>query len=231
MKFLALDTSTDYLSIAVQWEDCVREFHAAVGNTHSQRILPVIAQLLAEVGGHLHGLDALVVGEGPGAFTGLRIGCGVAQGLAAGADLPIIPISTLLATAQGSSANAVVVCLDARMHEVYTLTAQRTSHATWDILSPARVCAPSEVPLLPTDICAEWVGVGYGFSTYAAELKARLPTLHHTLPEQQPQARALLALAAPAWIQGAYCTPEALSPVYVRDKVAMTTAERVARTC
>ena len=122
MRLLALDTSTEFLSLAlcVDGKSYTRDIHA--GQSHSQQILPVLRELLDEAGVTLHDLDGIVFGEGPGSFTGLRIGCGVAQGLAFGAGLPVVGISTLMALAEGAfqqaGADKIIACLDARMGEI-----------------------------------------------------------------------------------------------------------------
>ncbi|MEJ5211550.1 MAG: tRNA (adenosine(37)-N6)-threonylcarbamoyltransferase complex dimerization subunit type 1 TsaB, partial [Burkholderiales bacterium] len=119
MHLLAFDTSTEYLSVALRsrGETLSRDLRA--GQQHSDLLLPLVRELLAEAGLALGQLDCIAFGQGPGTFTGLRIGCGVAQGLAFGAGLPLAPVSTLLALAAGSRAPRVIACLDARMGEIY----------------------------------------------------------------------------------------------------------------
>src|SRR5688500_7264988 len=119
LKILALDTSTEYCSAAllIDGESDVRDTHA--GQTHSQWLLRMIAELLRSRSLRLRDLDGIAYGEGPGSFTGLRIACGVVQGLAFGADLPVVGIGTLRAMAEGSASDRVLACIDARMNEIY----------------------------------------------------------------------------------------------------------------
>ncbi len=145
MKLLALDTSTEFLSLAVQTDRGLFTCHEATGPAASQRILPEIEQLLAEAGVVLNELDGIVYGMGPGAFTGVRVSVGVAQGLAFGAVLPVVGVSSLLAVAQmawqETQAEKIVVCLDARMGEVYHAAFIKQS-AGWLEVSAPVVCKP-----------------------------------------------------------------------------------------
>ena len=128
MRILALDTSTEYLSLALSLDGkiYVRDLHA--GQTHSQRILPLLREMLTEAGIDMRDLEGIAFGAGPGSFTGLRIACGVAQGLAFGANLPVVGVSTLLAIAQSTQAERVIACIDARMGEVYHAAYIHTSN-------------------------------------------------------------------------------------------------------
>ena len=119
MQILAIDTSTEYLSLALWLDGRVFSRDINAGQTHSQQILPTLRELLDEAQVELNALDGIAFGAGPGSFTGLRIACGVAQGLAFGTGLPVIAVSTLQALAQQSGAEKVIACLDARMGEIY----------------------------------------------------------------------------------------------------------------
>ncbi len=141
MKILALDTSTEYLSLALSVDDKVFVRELLAGQSHSQRILPLLRELLDEAGVELTDLDGIAFGAGPGSFTGLRIGCGVAQGLAFGANLPVVGVSTLLALAQASGADHVIACLDARMGEVYHAVYVRESDG-WQTLNEPGLYKP-----------------------------------------------------------------------------------------
>jgi tRNA threonylcarbamoyladenosine biosynthesis protein TsaB len=184
-------------------------------------ILAMVDSTLKEAGCDLDELTEIAFGAGPGSFTGLRIACGVAQGLALGAGLPVRSVSSLLALAHASGANAVVVALDARMHEVYWAAYRRSAAGTgWQTVSepavslPAAVSAPDE---------AQWVGIGNGFAAYP-ELAVALPTLIRIDASIQVKARAIgeLALAH----QGTLGPADSAFPHYVRDKVALTMLER-----
>ncbi len=222
MRILALDTSTEYLSVAlrVDGDTASRDLHA--GQQHSERLLPLVQALLAEAGVSLRQLDCIAFGQGPGTFTGLRIGCGVAQGLAFGAGLPVAPVSTLLALAQGSGEVRVVACLDARMGEVYHAAFVRQG-AQWATVHPPSLCHPKDAPTLEG---AGWAGVGSGFGAYPADLAARYAgQLKRVDGTCFPHAADIAALAE-AMGQAAWVSAEQAAPVYLRDKVALKTSER-----
>ena len=228
MRLLALDTSTEYLSLALLLEDkCYsRDMHA--GQTHSQLILPLLRELLTEAGIELHDLDGIAFGAGPGSFTGLRIGCGVAQGLAFGANLTVVGVSTLLAMAQGAvmenaGTERVIACLDARMGEVY-YAAYAKNGAGWDEISPPGLYKPAAVPPLPAD---GWVGVGSGWAVYGDVLKTCFARqIDRTMPEAYPHASAIAALAKPMFEAGLGLPAAEAAPIYIRNKVALKTSER-----
>lgn len=223
MRILGLDTSTEYLSLALLLDGSTlsRDLHA--GQQHSELILPLVQELLAEAGISLRELDCVAFGQGPGTFTGLRIGCGVAQGLAFGADLSVAPVSTLLALAQGSGHASVVACLDARMGEVYHACYRRDGQ-TWLTLSEPGLYSPQDTPRVEGD---RWAGVGSGFSAYHEALSARyagqLQQIDGTL---FPHAEAIATLAAEMLEAGQVVAPEQAAPLYIRDKVALKTSER-----
>lgn len=223
MRILALDTSTEYLSVAlrIDGETASRDLHA--GQQHSELLLPLVQALLAAAGVSLRQLDCIAFGQGPGTFTGLRIGCGAAQGLAFGAELPLAPVSTLLALAQGSRSEQVVACLDARMGEVYHAAYARNG-PRWETVHAPCLCAPQHAPALGGD---HWAGVGSGFSAYHGELTARyagqLQRIDGTL---FPHAADIATLAEDLVREGATVAPEDAAPVYIRDRVALKTSER-----
>jgi len=225
MWMLALESSTEWCSAAVgdgrRWH--VRDERA--GSTHSERLLPMVRAVLAEAGLALRDLDGVAFGAGPGSFTGIRIGCGVAQGLALGAGLPLVAISTLETLAQEARRahgwTRVLACLDARMREVYAGLYVATATA-WRAETEAVAAKPDAVATLPAgDAC---FGAGSGFVAYAA-LAARLG-LADTDPEVRPTARAVGELALPRLEAGEGVAAAAATPLYVRHRVALTTAER-----
>src|SRR5688500_2270663 len=134
MKILALDTSTEYCSVALSIDGALDERETRAGQRHSELVLGMVDALLRARGVHLRNLDAIAFGEGPGSFTGLRIACGVVQGLAFGADVPVVGVGTLLAMAHGSGAERIVCCLDARMHEIYHGAYTRSDDGTWSVV-------------------------------------------------------------------------------------------------
>jgi len=220
LKFLAFDTATEWCSAAL-WIDGIctqREIHA--GQKHSDLLVPMLMELLAESGLALKQLDAIVYGMGPGSFTGLRIACGVAQGLALGADLPVLGISTLETLAEEAGAEQVLACLDARMNEVYAGLYQR-ENAVWRCLAGPLVCPPSAAPIPEGD---NFVGVGSGFAAYPEIAAAR--RLSRVDASLIPHARAMARLAAPRLLRGEGLPAENAEPLYIRDKVALKICER-----
>jgi tRNA threonylcarbamoyladenosine biosynthesis protein TsaB len=165
------------------------------------------------------GLDAVAFGAGPGSFTGLRIACGVAQGIALARGIPALGVSTLEALAEESGEERVFACLDARMGEVYCLAHERSGGA-WREVVPA-LCTPPGA--LPQPAGEGWVGCGNGFAAYGPMGLARV------MPELHPSALAVARLAAPRLAAGEGVDAALAVPTYVRDKVAYTEAERRAR--
>lgn len=219
MKILAFDTSTELCSAALLLDGAILEREEMAGNRHSELLLPMISDLLAEAGLGLHDLDGLAFGKGPGSFTGLRIGCGVAQGLAFGADLPVHGVVTLAAMALETEASQVLACIDARMHEVYVAAYRRHGDALEEAAAP-RVLKPAAVGLPDA---GAWTGCGTGFAAYPDLLKDRLTAVR---PDIHPRARAIARLARPVFAAGGGLPAEAAEPFYVRDKVALKTGER-----
>jgi len=223
MKILALDTSTPYCSLALWLDGEILCREAEVGQRHAELILPQLAELLAAGGVSLRQLDGIAYGEGPGSFTGLRIACGVAQGLSLGADLPVAGISTLLALAEGAQAEQVIACLDARMGEVYHGIYQRRD-GDWQTVSPPGLYHPGDAPLVSG---AAWVGCGSGFAMAGGDLHRRYAgALQRVAATLFPSARFIAPLAAPVFAAGAGRDAATAVPVYLRDKVALKTCER-----
>jgi tRNA threonylcarbamoyladenosine biosynthesis protein TsaB len=223
MRILALDTSTEYLSLALMLDGKTLSEDLHAGQTHSQLILPLIGEMLSKAGLQLRELDGIAFGAGPGSFTGLRIGCGVAQGLAFGASLPVAGISTLLALAHSSKADKVIACLDARMGEVYH-AAYVKSGAAWQEASPPGLYKPEEVPLLTGE---GWTGAGSGWSAYGDILnKVYMGLMSNTLPDAYPRAASIAALAEPMFEAGLGVPAAQTAPIYIRNKVALTMNER-----
>ncbi|AXE34191.1 tRNA (adenosine(37)-N6)-threonylcarbamoyltransferase complex dimerization subunit type 1 TsaB [Chromobacterium phragmitis] len=217
MKLLALDTSTTYLSLALSHGEDMLVFHECVEQKHAERTLPEVSRLLADAGIGLNALDGIVFGQGPGSFTGLRIACGIAQGLAYSADLPVIAIPTLDNLAHQAGEGQVLVCFDARMQQVYS--ALYRTGANWERLSPILVASPEDVALpAGTTMLA-----GDGFHSYPsllADIRGELPQS----PHPRPHAAAYLQLAE----SGRYPMrhPREAELLYVRDKVALTSSEQ-----
>jgi tRNA threonylcarbamoyladenosine biosynthesis protein TsaB len=225
MKLLAFDTSTQWLSVA-----CANGAHRVeraelAGQSHSKRLLPLVDEVLREAGLSLHELDGIAFGAGPGSFTGVRIACGVAQGLALGAGIGVVPVSTLEALAQSAwrahGWTRVVACLDARMREVYVASLRREDDG-WIAEREADVQHPA-------DIVGDFdgaSGAGDGFAAYP-DLASRL-ALRSVDADVVPHARAIVDLATPRIESGQVVPAADAFPVYVRHRVALTTAEREA---
>ncbi len=221
MILLALETSTRRISAALWQDGGVLERGADSVTGGSALLLPWIDELLAEAGIPRTRLDGVAFGAGPGSFTGLRLACGVAQGLAFGLDMPALGVTTLEALALASHEPRVFACMDARMNEVYTAAYEVAGREVREV-EPPRV-APPELVRPPAG--EGWVGCGDGYASYPA----RLPPLARFRPEAFPTAAAVAELAAPRLARGEGVDAALAMPLYVRDKVALTTAERLAR--
>ncbi len=225
MRLLAFETATRRLSVALWQDGEVIERSALVPNGGSERLLPWVRELLAESGSVLAQIEGVAFGAGPGGFTGLRLGCGVAQGLGWGLDIPAFPVSTLEALALESGDGEVWTCLDARMNEVYGAAYDVAGDAVTELMAP--ICMPPALAPLPAFDRGR--GVGDGFGAYGSVLQARKADLAEVRPDLFPTAVGVLRLAAPMFRCGHALPASGAQPVYVRDKVALTTAERIAR--
>lgn len=226
VKFLAFEASTRRLSVALWHEGALIEKSADMPNGGSERLLPWAGELLAGAGLSLRQIDGIAFGAGPGGFTGLRLACGVAQGLAFGLDCPVVPVSTLAALALDAGDGKVLACLDARMSEVYVAAYLVAGESVTEI-QEAKVGAGETVMLPEGD---GWHGVGDGFAAWGEVLRRRLgQRLIGDAATAYPTATAVARLAAPRLAGGAGSAAAAALPFYVRDKVALTTAERKAR--
>ena len=239
LNLLAFDTSTDHLSVAVQrGADGARFAHTGAGGAQSSAtLIPTVQALLAQAGLQLRDLHAIVFGRGPGSFTGLRTACSVAQGLAWGAGVPVLPVDTLLAVAEAARQShgaapdglRVLALLDARMGEVYAAE-YAWSPAGWQTLADAAVLPPEKV-IAPAREGVAVPPAGTLLAGNAAAVYAeRLPAAVLALPRAEvlPTADALLNLAPALLAAGRAVPADQALPLYIRDKVAQTTAERAA---
>lgn len=221
---LVLDTATEtlHLGLAAQGRRWTRALPG--GQQASAALLPALEALLREAGLDWHGLDAIGFGRGPGAFTGVRGACAVAQGLAYGLGLPVIAIDTLLAVAQDAwsagGGGAIQVAVDARMNEVYAARYRRDGDAWQEIVAPALADPAALAGGLDG---RSWAVAGNSLTAHAAAWSAWSGARH---PDAAPRADALLSLAEAAWARGDRLDAAQALPLYVRDKVAQTTAER-----
>ncbi|WP_374349254.1 tRNA (adenosine(37)-N6)-threonylcarbamoyltransferase complex dimerization subunit type 1 TsaB [Chitinimonas sp.] len=224
MNLLALDTSTEYLSLALRYrgELLTREWHAQ--QKHAEMTLPELQKLMADAGATLSELDGIALSVGPGSFTGLRIGCGIAQGLAYGLGIPTVAVNTLAALAADCEAERVLAVLDARMNELYLAGFERQTSG-WQEVVATTVVGPAALPELPG---AGWHGVGSGFAVAGDALAQRYGSqLGACDGSRFPHARGVLALAEPQFARGETLPADRLELLYIRDKVALKTSERV----
>ncbi|GAB1393695.1 tRNA (adenosine(37)-N6)-threonylcarbamoyltransferase complex dimerization subunit type 1 TsaB [Rhodocyclaceae bacterium] len=226
VKILAFEAATHRLSVALWCDGNLAEKSDIVPNGGSERLLPWANELLAEAGLSLKQLDGLAFGAGPGGFTGLRLACGVTQGLAFGLGVPVVPVCTLATLALSAGDGQILACLDARMNEAYVAAYAVCGETVDEIMAP-KVGAGETAPLPEGD---GWRGVGDGFVAYGAALRQRMGTrLVAENASLMPTATAVARLAAPVLLRGAGVPAAQALPLYVRDKVALTTAERLAR--
>jgi len=224
MKILALETSTEFCSVAL-WQDGVLTGRSEkVGQRHSELLMAMLDEVLTEAGVKLAQLDGIAFGAGPGSFTGVRIACGVAQGLALGASLPVIGICTLQAVAQGSGKDRVIAALDARMAEVYFAVYEKREGEWLTVCAPC-LCLPQDAPAVEG---TAWQGAGSGFAAHGTVLQARYDGQLGSIDAScVPQASAIAELAAPMFAAGRGLDAALAMPLYLRDKVALKTSERL----
>lgn len=226
MKILAIETATEACSAAVLVGDDVAERYQVAPRGHADLILTMVQAVLGEAGLSLAQLDGIAFGRGPGSFTGVRIATGVVQGLAFGADLPVAPVSTLAAVAQGTyrvrGATQLLVALDARMHEVYW-----GCYGIVDGLArlegTEQVVAPAQTPL---PVAGQWWGAGSGWQAHADVLLARHGAHLAGRDEARlPHAADVARLGAVLLQGGGGVAAEQALPVYLRDRVVQSPRE------
>ena len=220
---VAIETSTDLATVALLYDGSVSVQTANGTTTHSQALLPMIQQLLHAAGIRLNQCDAIAFGAGPGSFTGVRTACGVAQGLAFGADLPVLAINTLEAMAQAchdaTGATSILPILDARMGEVYW--AQYAFSPALEIIIAPRLSDPESVlPIGHVTAC------GNGLRVHSTQFSAR-NFLRDAHPDLMPHAAHIAGLAQNALLAGLQVAARDAQPIYLRNQVALTTAERL----
>lgn len=228
MNLLAIETATEACSVALIHGDTVIARSEIAPRRHTDLVLPMADELLAEAGIGRHALDAIAVGRGPGAFTGVRLAVSLAQGMALALDLPVIPVSSLAALVleapdDGDDA-AILAVIDARMGEIYAGCFRRDGDGGLVALDEERVCT-ADALVLPT--ASAWQAVGSGWATYEAVLRERLGVEpRYADGARYPQAAHVAELAAREFKAGRALPPEQALPVYLRDKVALTLAEQ-----
>jgi tRNA threonylcarbamoyladenosine biosynthesis protein TsaB len=225
MKILAIETSTEYCSVALWQDGMLSSSSEEVGQKHSEMLMAMLDGALHVAGIKLAQLDGIAFGAGPGSFTGVRIACSVAQGLALGANLPVIGIGTLQALAQGTGQNKVIAALDARMAEVYFAVYEKVD-GVWITVCEPCLRLPQETPAVEG---TGWFAAGSGFAAHGDVLQARYSgQLQGIDAACVPHASAIAELAAPLFVAGQGLDAALAMPLYLRDKVALKTSERQA---
>lgn len=225
MIILAIETACEQGSVALLHEGALRVRRIEGAANHSEAVLRDVRALLDEAGLVPAQLDAVAFGAGPGAFTGLRLACGVAQGIALAAGLGVAPVCSLQGMALAAGATRVLVANDARMGEIYYAAYARDADGVPQGVA-APVCGTPAALVLPP---GQWLGVGSAFKAWPALAGQLGAALSGCDPERLPRAEDVARLGARAAQAGALVAPELAAPLYVRDKVALTTAERLAR--
>lgn len=216
MKLLALDTSTAACSVALWIDNEAQELFEIANNRHSDLLLPMIERILDEAGTKLYQCDAIAFGEGPGSFTGLRIGVGVAQGLAYGADIPVIPVSSLHAQANRHPAPRSLCAFDARIGQIYWCSYKLTD-GVMEPTSDIALSVPEEVRLEPEHT---WVALGTGCDRYQDKLEmSNSDTSIRFIGSSFPHALDVARVAVRKKGSDGTLPAEQATPHYVRDKV------------
>lgn len=226
MKLLAFETATEACSVALWIDGEVRERFELAPRRHAELSLPWAEQLLADAGIKKSQLDAIALGRGPGAFTGVRLAIAIAQGIALALDRPLVPVSTLAALALQAQGPRVLASIDARMHEVYAATYELRDGDAFAL--SAEIVAASETVSLP-DEAIDWHGVGTGFAANDHALQRRLAARFVSIDATAlPHAADIARLAAKAYERGGTIAAELVEPAYLRNHVALTIAEQQA---
>lgn len=227
MNLIALETSTEACSVAILRGDALIERFEIAPRRHAELTLPWTEALLAEAGIARKDLDVVAVGRGPGAFTGVRLGVSLAQGMALALDIPAIAISTLAALAMRAGADEgerILAAIDARMGEVYWATFEVRDGLPHP-LSDEQIGPPESVDIIGDG----WRGVGTGFAAQEGALASRLDNqLASVNAEALPHAADIATLAVAAHARGEAVAPERLEPAYLRNQVALTLVEQQA---
>lgn len=224
MNLLAIDTSSVACSVALQVGRDITDRHEELAREHTRLLTPMIRDVLAEKGLPLQDLDAIVLGNGPGSFIGMRIAASVSQGLAHGAGLDIVPVSSLAAVAvevfDGSDAEEVIVAQDAHMNEVYLGAFRADAAGLPRAIFPERLQAQTLIEGLDASCAAIRVAAGAGWERYPSLFAANAGIVKSRSDVAHPKARFLMPLGAAALADGSVVRPKDLVPAYLRSKVA-----------
>lgn len=224
MKLLALDTSSIACSVALQLDDVVTERHEEQPREHTRLLIPMIRNLLEDSQVGFDDLDAIILGNGPGSFIGMRIAASVAQGLAHGSGLNIVPVSSLVAVAAqvfvDASADVVAVAQDAHMSEVYLGVFRREVDGLPKPLFPERLQGQNLITELAELEAVSCIAAGCGWQRYPELLQCNSDHLSEVSAVIYPRARHLLAAGTASLLNNGACSPVDLAPAYLREKVA-----------
>jgi len=226
MNLLAIETATEACSVALLHGEALIDRSEMAPRRHAELVLPMAEDLLAEAGIVRKQLDAIAVGQGPGAFTGVRLAISVAQGLALALDIPVVPVSSLAALAMQAPHDraAILAAIDARREEIYMGAFRFDADGLVEPLDRERVLAAFALELPEAEA---WNVLGTGWAAYGSAIRERLPLPPRWADgDRYPQARDVARLAAPLFAAGKGVPPEQALPVYLRDKVALTLAEQ-----
>ena len=219
MNLLAIETATETVSVALSMDGQLLERFEHAPRKHAELLLPWVQSILAEAEIGFSAVDAIAFSRGPGSFTSLRIGIGIVQGLAWASDRPVVPISSLAATAQSAVSAGVrsaLVALDARMNEFFTGAFELNDNGVMQAVEEEKVCPPGDVCLAGTD---KTFGLGIGFARYP-ELNSLVDQLQGVKPDTWPRASSVITLAQD-WLSRNEALPaEQAQPVYLRNNIA-----------
>lgn len=225
MNLLAVETSTELCSVAVLRGADLFVEEALAENRHSELLVPMIHKVLGRSRLTARHMDAFGFGQGPGSFTGIRIACGIVQGLAFASQRPVVPVPSLLALAEQTNEARVIAALDARMGEAY-LAAYARNGDDWNEVIAPRLADATALPPLPG---RQWVATGSGFDRHAWLREAYRDSIEMRFEGDLPRAGSVARIAARRFVRGAGISAEQAAPLYLRDKVALTTEERQAK--
>ncbi len=225
VNLLAVETSTELCSVALLKDGSLFVEEVMAGSRHSEVLVPMIQRVLDRAHLEAARMDAFAFGQGPGSFTGIRIACGVVQGLAYGAGRPVVPVPSLLALAEQSNERRVIAALDARMNEAYLAAYARNGH-DWDEVFAPRLADVASLPALPG---RQWAATGSGFERLPWLCDAYRDSVQMRFTGDLPRAGAVARLAVRRFALGGAVAAEDAAPLYLREKVALTSEERRAR--
>jgi tRNA threonylcarbamoyladenosine biosynthesis protein TsaB len=223
LNLLAVETSTELCSVALLRGGELFVEEALAENRHSELLVPMVRKVLERARLTALQMDAFGFGQGPGSFTGIRIACGIVQGLAFAAKRPVVPVPSLLALAEQTRESRIIAALDARMGEAY-LAAYARNGDDWDEIIAPRLADADSLPPLPG---RRWAATGSGFDRHPWLLDTYRESIEMRFEADLPRAGAVARIAARRMARGGGIAAAQAAPLYLRDKVALTTAERL----